>query len=307
MPDVDARDLRNALGTFVTGVTVVTTLDADGQPWGFTANSFTSVSLDPPLVLICIAKSASTLPTFEAATGYAVNILAEGQRDLSGLFASRHDEKFARLSWRPGPAGNPILPDVVAWLDCTMHDKIDAGDHLILIGQVQGFAHNSHNPLGYCRGAYLEFGLELEAVQAGGGDVRVGAIIERDRDVLLLEQGAALRLPTGRTIGSTRDRLSLMGELASVGVDAELGFLFAVFEGGVDDSLWIYYRGVASGGSAVRSGAFHPLSEIPWERLPDAAVRSMLRRYVDERAEDQFSVYLGDTVAERVVPLNHGA
>ena len=124
---IDPRELRTALGAFVTGVTVVTTLDAEGHPRGFTANSFTSVSLDPALVLVCLGKHSSSREIFATAGRFAVNILAEEQKAVSSTFASKVADRFAGLDWRVAETGSPIIADVVTWLDCETHDIIDGG------------------------------------------------------------------------------------------------------------------------------------------------------------------------------------
>ena len=152
---LDPRALRNAFGAFATGVTVVTAIADDGRPIGFTANSFTSVSLDPPLVLICIAKRAGSFDIFRSAGAFAINILQEGQRDISTTFASPRPDKFAGLPCATAKTGSPVLQDCAAWLDCAMHDQVEAGDHVILIGRVVDFAHSSRTPLGYYSGSYL--------------------------------------------------------------------------------------------------------------------------------------------------------
>lgn len=104
----------------MTGVTVVTTHDPDGNPIGFTANSFTSVSLDPPLVLVCIANSSSNYAAFEQAEGFAVNVLAEDQKGVSNTFARPVEDRFAAVSWQQGPQGSPVFEGVSAWFDCSM-------------------------------------------------------------------------------------------------------------------------------------------------------------------------------------------
>jgi flavin reductase (DIM6/NTAB) family NADH-FMN oxidoreductase RutF len=104
---IDPRALRDAFGCFMTGVTVVTTVDAAGTPQGFTANSFSSVSLDPPLLLVSLANSSRNLDSFAKGAGFAVNILAEGQKDISATFARPSEDRFANLYWRKGPVGNP--------------------------------------------------------------------------------------------------------------------------------------------------------------------------------------------------------
>lgn len=143
------------LGRFVTGVTVVTTVDAQGDLRGFTANSFSSVSLDPPLVLVCLGKGASSYGAFSSCGGFAVNILADSQRDLSRIFASSGGEKFSGTPFRKGVTGSPVLEDVHAWIECTMHQRVEAGDHVILIGRVVDFGEGEGRPLTYYGGKYL--------------------------------------------------------------------------------------------------------------------------------------------------------
>lgn len=155
MPETDVRALREAFSAFMTGVTIVATRDADGAPLGFTANSFTSVSLEPPLLLVCISNSSQSLPTFLAADGFSVNILSANQEDLSRRFAQQEADRFDGVDWREGPAGHPVLHGCCGWFDCTAHQRVEAGDHMILIGEVVGFDHHPERPLGYSRGGYF--------------------------------------------------------------------------------------------------------------------------------------------------------
>jgi flavin reductase (DIM6/NTAB) family NADH-FMN oxidoreductase RutF len=158
---LDIVELRRTLGSFATGVAITTTLDSSGVPKGFTANSFTSVSLDPPLVLVCVDKAASCYPAFAATAHFAINILHEAQQHLSRAFASKLADKFADVPWVSGVTGSPIFPDSTAWLDCELFNRVEAGDHLILIGKVLNFGHSPEKqPLGYHRGSYIAFGTE---------------------------------------------------------------------------------------------------------------------------------------------------
>lgn len=158
---LDVAELRRTLGSFATGVAVATTLDSNGAPKGFTANSFTSVSLDPPLVLVCVDKSASCYPAFAAADHFGINILNEAQQHVSRAFASKLADKFADMPWVSGITGSPIFPDSAAWLDCELHNRVEAGDHLIIIGKVLSFGHSpAKQPLGYHRGSYIAFSSE---------------------------------------------------------------------------------------------------------------------------------------------------
>lgn len=151
----DQRTLRDALGCFATGVTVVTTRDSDGVPVGLTANSFTSVSLDPPLLLVCIAKSVSSLAIFETAPHFAVNVLHIGQQPVSGRFARRGEDRFEGTQVETWDSGVPILSHSLASFECARHAAHDAGDHVILIGRVERVRFEPRrDPLLYFRGRY---------------------------------------------------------------------------------------------------------------------------------------------------------
>ncbi|MEQ5871870.1 flavin reductase family protein [Sagittula sp. NFXS13] len=149
----DPRAFRAALGCFATGVTVITA-QADGKRVGVTANSFNSLSLDPPLILWSLVKTSSSYPTFAAASHFAVNILAHDQIDLSNQFACRSDDKFAGLDVAEGHGRCLLLPDTCATIQCSRENILDGGDHWILIGRVTDFAASEHAPLLYHRGGY---------------------------------------------------------------------------------------------------------------------------------------------------------
>ena len=151
----DSRTLRDALGCFATGVTVVTTIDARGEPVGLTANSFTSVSLDPELLLVCLAKSAASLAAFQAAERFAVNVLHIGQQPVSNRFASRGADKFADTDVEIWEGGVPILKGSLASFECDRYAMHDGGDHEILIGRVRRVRYEpQRDPLLYFRGKY---------------------------------------------------------------------------------------------------------------------------------------------------------
>jgi len=131
----DGAAFREVLGQFATGVTVVTAMTAD-EPVGMAVNSFTSVSLDPPLVLFCAARGSTTWPRIRAAGRFAVNILGEHQEDVSRLFATKGTDRFSSVSWHVGSSGAPVLDDVLAYVDCTIEAEHPAGDHVIVVGRV---------------------------------------------------------------------------------------------------------------------------------------------------------------------------
>jgi len=154
----DEASFRTVLGHFATGVTIITAMDGD-EPIGVSANSFTSVSLDPPLVLFCAAKASTTWPRIEAAGKFTVNILNEHQEDVCRVFATKGADRFSRIGWRTSGNGQPILHDSLAYIDCEMQEQHDAGDHIIVVGRVQELGVLSEEgPLLFYRGGYGKFG-----------------------------------------------------------------------------------------------------------------------------------------------------
>lgn len=152
-PADDIRGFRRALGHFATGVTVITA-QWEGDLAGMTANSFASVSLDPPLVLWSIDKDSYSLPLFVKAYSFAVNVLAADQLELAGRFARSGADKFAGVEWHPGVGGAPCLPDASATFECRKHSVIDAGDHFILLGEVEHYKGTDRDPLLFAHGRF---------------------------------------------------------------------------------------------------------------------------------------------------------
>ena len=148
------RALRRALGAFATGVTIVTARDASGEPVGMTANSFNSVSLDPPLVLWSVDRSARSAPAFRDASHFAVHVLAQDQADLSNRFARKGEDKFADLDWRETGHGVPLLPGALATFECRTHAVHEGGDHEIIVGEVDRFEAHDGDGLVFAAGGY---------------------------------------------------------------------------------------------------------------------------------------------------------
>ncbi|MCF6304084.1 MAG: flavin reductase family protein [Rhodobacteraceae bacterium] len=144
---IEKKDLRVAFGKFATGVTVVTTRDSHGAPVGFTASSFTSVSLDPAMLLICMSQHSRSYDAMTNAAGFAVNILSENQKPVSDNFSLKNHDRFENADWKSGPSGYPLLDGCAAWFECQRQNMIKAGDHIILIGKVTGFDSLGHAPL----------------------------------------------------------------------------------------------------------------------------------------------------------------
>ena len=305
--DFDVRDLRRAFGHFATGVTIVTTLDESGKPCGFTANSFSSVSIDPPLLLVNIAKTAFGCEIFTRSKGFAVNILAASQRDLSNRFARAGEDKFSGVDWRSSVTGSPLIDQVVAWFDCSHFEQVDAGDHIILIGQVEDYGYSENAPLGFCRGAYVSFGMTPTMLQmvSSPGELRVGAIIE-SRGRILLERNplnGQLLPPSSDAVGSAGDPDSLLGKLASAGVEIDLPFIYAAYN--ESSTRFVYYLGeLLSESDALGSGElqFYDFDAITWEEIGDPAIISMLERYIKEKRLGNYNVYIGDQQEGEIHP-----
>ena len=151
---LDSKILRNALGSFATGVTIVTTRTAAGEDIGRTANSFSSVSLDPPMILWSLAKTSSSLDAFREAKHFAVHILSAEQDDLSGLFAGKKEDKFADLDIERGDDEIPLLKNCAARFACRTAHQYEGGDHVIFVGEVVDFQHSVTPPLVFHGGAY---------------------------------------------------------------------------------------------------------------------------------------------------------
>jgi flavin reductase (DIM6/NTAB) family NADH-FMN oxidoreductase RutF len=151
----DQRTLRDALGSFATGVTVVTCVDPDGRPFGLTVNSFTSVSLDPPLLLVSISKRARCAAALAEAGHFAVNVLQTGQQPASIRFSTRDEDRFGATPWSTGETGAPLLMESLGVFECERHAVHEGGDHLILVGKVIRASFDPNmDPLLYFRGRY---------------------------------------------------------------------------------------------------------------------------------------------------------
>lgn len=155
----DSRRFRQVLSRFATGVVAITAVDpVDGRPCGLAANSFTSVSLNPPLVAFCMARTSTSWPKVRGAKVLTVNVLAETQQAVCARMAAKGGDKFAGLSWTGSPGGNPVLDGALAWLDCAVEAEHPAGDHVIVVARaLQLDTHADGGPLVFYRGGYGGF------------------------------------------------------------------------------------------------------------------------------------------------------
>lgn len=163
---IDPRDFRNALGTYATGVTIITAAAPDGKPYGLTCNSFASVSLNPPLVLWSLVVYSSSLTIFQNASHFTVNVLGASQQALANKFAKSSDDKFTGVDWAPGLGNAPVLAESVANFQCRSVNRYYGGDHVIFLGAVEAYTYNAKEPLLFARGTFGRFMADDERKKA---------------------------------------------------------------------------------------------------------------------------------------------
>jgi flavin reductase (DIM6/NTAB) family NADH-FMN oxidoreductase RutF len=151
-------DFRKVLSNFASGVTIVTSTDADGRPTGLTASAFTSVSLDPPLILVCVSHKSQSYPAMRDRGRFAVNFLRAEQQDLSRRFATTRLDKFDGVPYRMGELGLPVLTEALAYVECETANAHVEGDHTVFIGRVDACGTEAGEPLIYFRGQYARLG-----------------------------------------------------------------------------------------------------------------------------------------------------
>ena len=294
MSALDPRALRSAFGRFMTGVTVVTTRDKNGNPLGFTANSFSSVSMDPPLLLVCPGKFLSSYATFAGCEHFAVNILAEGQEDVSNIFASFKGDRFAKVTHHDDLHGIPVLDGALARFSCSMHSFTEAGDHGILVGRIRDFEQHDGHGLGYASGQYFSLGLERAALEHTKGMTVCGAIIG-DAGRVLLEKTANGYRPLQVTLeGRNNLRSSLCADLETRGISIELGQAYSVFDDRQSALHHVYFLG-----NGMPEVVPSPIESVPIDRLSEVTYASptisqMMTRYAVEARTRSFGLYLGD-------------
>jgi flavin reductase (DIM6/NTAB) family NADH-FMN oxidoreductase RutF len=157
---IAASQYRRACALFATGITVITTVDESGRPHGMTVNSFSSVSLDPPLVLICVDLKNAILGHFMTSAWFAVNVLEERQEAISRRFSSPSENRFHGIEWAPGESGAPLLAGVLAQMQCALTKTFEIGDHAVLVGEVRHASYREGRPLLYFNSAYRKIAPE---------------------------------------------------------------------------------------------------------------------------------------------------
>jgi flavin-dependent trigonelline monooxygenase, reductase component len=292
----NAVDLREAFGSFMTGVTVVTAMSEEGAPVGFTANSYASVSLDPPLLLVCPSKSLTSFPVFNACKHFVVNILSENQQDISNIFATAKDDRFAQVSWRQDGWNCPIIEGVAASFCCSAHSRFDAGDHIVLMGAINQFQCTGTAGLGYSKEGYFSLGLERKAVVLPRSDRKViaGAIIEFGGKILVEKTPAGVRLPQVVAKRGQGVFTAINALVADAGFGVEFGPVYSIFENKTSDEIFTFYRCVAEAGIPCGLGEFMAIEELTDQVFASAAHTKMMQRYFLEHKSGVFALYVGD-------------
>jgi hypothetical protein len=236
---------------------------------------------------------------FSSTDFIAINILAECQKDLSGRFASKCEDRFSGVNWCAGFGGSPLLDGCAAWFSCQVYERITAGDHLIIIARVIEFHTGAVGVLGYWRGTYFAPELAENALTASGYGVSIGAILELNESVILIKRREdRFDVPTGTCLEPVNYPDSLPSILRELGVTATFDYLFSMIRENDrgKERVYIYYRGTLTSGPERRAAVeLIPLSEVPNLTFVNESVESMLRRYVKERQETTFGIYFGDT------------
>lgn len=292
------RELRDAFGSFMTGVTVVTTCKDDGTPLGFTANSFASVSLDPALLLVSIAKTSSNYNNFANASHFAINILAEEQKDISNTIARPSDDRFANLAWTKSASHNPVIDQVSAWFDCTTYQVVDAGDHAILIGKVEDFGSAGFAGLGYYRGAYFTPAKSSTDV-ISSMKVMMMALIGHENQILLEQtQDQKWTLPHLMVEKDGAEK-ALEKIFAAYQPEASPSFIYSVYDDVTTQQQYIAFLCNTPIAHATK-GQFVDLNDLEQLTFVDSALESMLMRYRKENHLKTYGVYYGNQISGTV-------
>jgi flavin reductase (DIM6/NTAB) family NADH-FMN oxidoreductase RutF len=309
----DRRLFRDMLGSFMTGVTVVATLDQHGERRAFTANSFTSVSLDPPLILVCLAKSASSLKAFSEAEDYSVNVLGDWQRDLASAFASRGTDKTEALG-NLSSNDPPVLDGSLTTLCCSQEQLVEAGDHVILIGRVRSFKAGAGQPLGYFRGGYVAFGLAVQSLERLAVPLLIGGLLSEDGRVVLCRRPGAseFEIPVAPLHPGERHSSVIRDLFLRLGIEANPLFPYSVFQeqGQLQTTMVFTVEPMAPVSLGTRPdgteiAAFGEADE-PWKLVKGAMVQGMLTRFFREQAAGTFGLYCDTADGGRVAPIGAG-
>lgn len=280
----DATALRNAFGRFMTGVTVVTSRTAEGTPIGFTANSFTSVSLDPPLLLVCPGQHLSSYDDFLTAPHFGVSILAEGQEAIANRFASKNADRFGPQDWHKGAQDMPLIDGRAAGFVCDVFNRVPAGDHTVLMGRVIAFDACDAPGLGYGSDGYFALGQERRAEAPAPIHTRACVLLDDGVQVYLTE---TKDLPSVHVAPEASPLHDLTAYLSDHNIQADLGVVYAIYDG-EEGRRRIVFRGHVS---APPKGMI--AMPIETASAPNPALNALLKRFAQEHKTQAFGLYIG--------------
>ena len=301
----DSKALRGAFSSYMTGVTVVTACAEDGSLVGFTANSFTSVSLDPPLLLVCPGNHLNSYSVFEHCSHFAVNILSDAQESVSNEFARSNDDRFSAVDWQADDNGCPIIEGTSAAFSCRVHSRHTMGDHLVLIGEVLGFEHSGKPGLGYCSSGYFTLGREREAnaVATTGLTGFTGVIVEHQGQLLLSDNNGVKSVPHIAVEKGEGARSALNNHLRLQGLNITLGPVYSIYDDHTNGHRYTFFTAKASTDASANMGSYCPIDTLPESTFIDGAQADMVKRYCAEYQTQEFGLYVGDAIEGEV---HHG-
>jgi len=304
------QEFRRALACFPTGVTIVTTKDPDGGDRGLTVSSFNAVSLNPPLVSVCIADTAASHPAFEACEHFVVNVLTYEQVSLARLFGSRAPDRFAAVTGTRGLGDVFVLDDCMATFECSVYDRHPAGDHLVLYGEVERFSRSTGSPLGFGLGAFHSVNPRIAAQDTVDSDgVRISWIFQSGPGQVLAESTAdGLVLPhmESPSVSLADEALVRRCEEAFPDLEIESPILYSVFDRA--GRLTLVYR-TALKGDVQNLGERYvllALNDIDRHAFGSATEMGILRRFSTEEVRGEYGIYTGSDLTGQVFPVGQG-
>lgn len=297
MSELNTNDLRDAFSSFMTGVTVVTTRAPNGAFVGFTANSFASVSMDPPLLLVCPGDHLSSFSIFKEVESFAVNVLSHSQESISNLFASAVESRFDQVKWQADENGSPILDGVAASFSCVVHERVSAGDHMILIGRITDYAKSSEGGLGYYSGGYFSLEKERQAdtLPRSGCAGFAGALIEFNDCLLMHQNEDGICIPSLALDDQHGARSTLIHHFATIGLNASIGPVYSLYDDTERNRRYTFFKASVATDNTGGLGVFIPISELSSHVFADTAQQVMIERFIRENESKQFGLYIGDS------------
>lgn len=310
----DTNPLRRAFGAFASGVTVVATQTREGERRAFTANSFSSVSLDPPLALVCLGKNAASLAVFENCETFSISILQASQRATSSAFASRDPAVKIAASRDLVADEAPYVADSLATFICSRYSVIEAGDHVILIGQIRKYRANEGQPLGFFRGGYVHVGADLLEIERLHASVLVGGVLGHGGKVLLCRRPKAgsWEIPMTRPRRGQGPDNALQEAFEALGIEATMSVPFSLFQerGELDISMIFSVQSHKEiSANTLPDGteiALFGVEDEPWTLIKGEMKQGLIRRYLREMAAGLYSVYFDTPQGGSLVRFNGG-